>query len=158
MINNQHSHPVDINANESTNGITPKKQDSRQRCQFRFWIEKNERESWIGDELTALKQERRYKATLRDALRLIFDLRAGHTDVLFDLFPAVQVQLERAAISAVEARLDLLEQRVLADRSTVADRPPRPAPGGVVITAGSKASAKTVADNFLRSFSSQFFS
>jgi hypothetical protein len=135
--------------------------DGRWQCQFRFFINANNpEEDKLGKQLAKLKQQRRYSSTIKDALRLIFDLRAGRTEVLFVLFPGLQAQLQPPSpgvdLSAIERQLAALQTQIC-QQSAGPRAASKPAEPGVVLVAGSKASAKTVADNFLKSFSSQFF-
>lgn len=66
---------------------TPK----RIRYQFRFWLDAAK-----DDELELcayhdqLKERRQWQPTIRDALRLIRDLRAGRVNVLLELFPSIE--------------------------------------------------------------------
>ena len=69
-------------------GITPRKPDKRRRLQFRFWMDVNNAiDDAIGEYLDGLKKRRKFTSTIRDAIRLIRDLRAGNTAVLCELFP-----------------------------------------------------------------------
>ena len=73
---------------QNDNGVTPHKKDKRWRGQFRFWLDANKPDQFsIGQYLMALKSERKFAPTIRDAIRLIRDLRAGNTAVLCELFP-----------------------------------------------------------------------
>jgi hypothetical protein len=59
--------------------------------QFRFWLNiVKDDESVLADELSLLKSQRQFTQTIRDGVRLVLDLRAGKTDVLFELFPWVR--------------------------------------------------------------------
>jgi hypothetical protein len=108
-------------------GITPTKKDKRHRCQFRFWIDaKKAGEYALGEYLVMLKQQRKYAGFMRDAIRLLKDLREGNTDVLLELFPyieeAIEARLHRSAPvavavatpDAVSAQLARLERLMLA--------------------------------------------
>src|SRR5688572_12433263 len=100
------------------NGVKPTKKDKRWRGQFRFWLDgykANERE--LGEFLLKLKQQRNFAKFMRDAVRLLKDLREGKTDVLLEMFPHIQdaltahVQLAPTTTNAaVKAQLDRLER------------------------------------------------
>ena len=71
-------------------GIMPKA-DPRRRLQFKFWLATNvERDRAVGEYLHEMKKKRKMLPTIRDAIRLIRDLRAGRVDVLLELFPFVR--------------------------------------------------------------------
>ena len=58
------------------------------RMMFRFWLDVyQDSDSWLADELEFLKSKRQMTKTIRNALRLLFDLQNGSTNVLFELFP-----------------------------------------------------------------------
>jgi hypothetical protein len=70
----------------------------RYRMMFRFWLDGNKDEQLaIADYCEGLKHERSFTATLRDALRLIQDLRQQRLVVLFELFPWANAWLEERA-------------------------------------------------------------
>jgi hypothetical protein len=63
---------------------------NRSRLMFRFWLNiMNDKDSWLADECSKLIEGRKFTTTIRNALRLLFDLQAGQTDVLRELFPHV---------------------------------------------------------------------
>lgn len=65
------------------------------RWKMNFWLDdKNERDLAVGYTIVGLKAERKFASTVRDGIRLITDLRAGRFDVLFELFPTLQTQLQ----------------------------------------------------------------
>lgn len=69
------------------------RKDTRHRLQFQFWLNtKNKADDELALELLALKQQRRYTATIRDGIRLVMDLRRGRLGVLRELFPWVLEQ------------------------------------------------------------------
>jgi hypothetical protein len=60
------------------------------RTQHRFWLDTNRQdERDLAEYIAALKEKRTFVSTLRDALRLIRDLRQGRVEVLLKLFPWV---------------------------------------------------------------------
>ena len=63
------------------------------RIMQKFWLdlEKPDHEE-VNEIVHALKQTRAFSKAIRDGLRLIFDLRAGRLDVLFELFPWVRAE------------------------------------------------------------------
>lgn len=65
---------------------------SRYRVIHKFWlgITKPD-EDRLDEQIRELKRSRKFTTVIRDALRLIVDLRAGRLNVLFELFPWVQV-------------------------------------------------------------------
>lgn len=80
------------------------------------------------DIVTYLKKKHRFVPTLREAIRLIMDLRAGSTAVLFEMFPWIKEQLElgegvtiekppepppSSDIKSLEEKVDQLTQVVL---------------------------------------------
>ena len=73
---------------------TPKK-DKRLRYQWRFWLDANkDDELLMCEELDYLKSKRQFAPTIRNALRLFFDLSQGRIDVLRELFPGIVAQLQ----------------------------------------------------------------
>ncbi len=134
------------------------------RVKFMFWIDAAKKE---GDDLIeqieGLKRERLFAKTLRDGIRLICDLRAGQTDVLFDLFPWIKDGLQISPTVPVEkgiqeqiARLEalLLAQGNMPIRST-GEQPikgtSRQNSSPPIELSASKASAETIAANFINS-------
>lgn len=90
----------------------PARKDTRYRCQFRFWLDANKPDQvQLGEALADLKRQRRYLPTLRNAIRLFLDLRAGRTDVLFELFPWIVERLKTTPApdsGDLEARLEVV--------------------------------------------------
>lgn len=75
------------------------------RKQFKFWLDANrEDESAIGWYLDDLRKKRKMTATIRDAVRLLWSLREGRTDILLELFPKVEEMLYAARVEAVARR------------------------------------------------------
>lgn len=84
-----------------------KKPLSRYRMMFRFWMDGNKNDELaIADYLEEMKHRRSLTATIRDAVRLIQDLRQQRLDVLFQLFPWINAWLEERAeaIAAAKSR------------------------------------------------------
>jgi hypothetical protein len=144
----------------------------RFRLRFTFWLDMQKPdETELAETIEILKQNRSFVATIRDGIRLICDLKAGQTEVLFELFPWVSEAL-RPVPAPTEQRLqeqiNRLEALLLAQGNIPIQSPssfvstPRAhsAPSSepnIVITGSSKATAREVADNFLKSFASSFF-
>ena len=60
----------------------------RFRLKFTFWLDVSKSDEYdLAEQIENLKQERLFSQTIRDGIRLMCDLRAGRTDVLFALFP-----------------------------------------------------------------------
>lgn len=58
------------------------------RYRFSFWLDSRKSdEKGLHQLVNNLKAERQFTSAIRDGLRLICDLRAGNTDVLYELFP-----------------------------------------------------------------------
>ena len=65
------------------------------RQRFVFWLDiEKDHEADIAEAIDSLKQKRSFSKTIRDGIRLIVDLRAGRTDVLFELFPLLRAKLQ----------------------------------------------------------------
>ncbi len=96
------------------------------RYRFSFWLDANkDDELLLAEEIDLLKRQRTYTSTIRNGIRLISDLRAGRLDVLFELFPWVQVEflahLQPAQSSAeieMQRRLERVESLLLAQGNT----------------------------------------
>lgn len=70
----------------------------RYRMMFRFWMDAGkDDELAIADYCEEQKSKRSFTSTMRDAIRLIMDLRQQKLDVLFQLFPWVNAWLEERA-------------------------------------------------------------
>jgi len=81
----------------------------RQRWQFKFWLNSNDDDDLaIADLIGALKRQRLFQQSIRDGLRLVWDLRAGRTDVLLELFPGIREALPQ--VSAGETMNAMLRE------------------------------------------------
>ncbi len=68
------------------------------RWRMTFWLDdENERDYEVGQAIVSLKAQRKFVSTIRDGVRLIMDLRAGRTGVLFELFPHLESTLKPTA-------------------------------------------------------------
>ena len=54
-------------------------------------------EKSVSDLLDTLREQRLYKRSIVDGVRLVSDLRSGNLDVLFELFPWVEREIIRRA-------------------------------------------------------------
>jgi len=82
---------------------------NRYRVQHKFWLDlKKDQEDKLDEWLHALKASRQFVSTVRDALRLFFDLKEGKTDVLLELFPFAS---EQRQLQQQLARLEGLIQQ-----------------------------------------------
>lgn len=89
----------------------PKK--SRYRLRFPFWLDMNKpQERELADTVEILKNERLFASTVRDGIRLICDLRAGRTDVLFELFPWIKNEMVQSTTSHPESALEVHLKRL----------------------------------------------
>lgn len=87
------------------------------RMQFKFWLDAaKDCQLELADELERLKHHRLFSRTIRDALRLFLDLKAGKADTLRTMFPAVIERLvsdeikRREQATALEQFQSILEQ------------------------------------------------
>lgn len=86
--------PSPVELERASAGVMPK--DTRVRAQFKFWLDvMKDDELELGMELVLLKSRRKFASTVRDAMRLIVDLRAGRVDVLLELFPWVKDEIAK---------------------------------------------------------------
>jgi hypothetical protein len=68
--------------------------EKRYRIKHTFWLDVTKTEEYqLAEAIEDLKTKRSFTRTIRDGIRLITDLRAGNTDVLFELFPWVKERL-----------------------------------------------------------------
>jgi len=75
--------------------LNEKNFDDPYRIQHRFWLDGNRHdERDLVEYIADLKKKRSFVSTIRDALRLIQDLRQGSIAVLLSLFPWVWDQIE----------------------------------------------------------------
>lgn len=100
------------------------------------------------------KKTRQFASVIRDGIRLIWSLREGNLDVLFELFPHLQRQFKPDADDLVEQFRQILlqQQSVSVDsrvgQSTPKQLPPTAAPVAV-ITAAASVSIDEIHDNFM---------
>lgn len=98
------------------------------RLQVKFWLDSHKSlEAELYDALQALKDHRQFTATIRNALRLLLDLRARKVDVLLELFPWVAEYFKPQMIEIPKPALSVTEMNQLAqfllERSTGINQP-----------------------------------
>lgn len=77
-------------------GTSATTQKESYRVQFKYWLDLGKHdESDLADYCERLKSERSFTKTIRDALTLIRDLRAGRVDSLKAMFPAIVEMIRR---------------------------------------------------------------
>lgn len=77
--------------------MAKRKRPTGTRERFDFWLDLTKDEHFsLADLIHELKQQRAFARTIRDGIRLIHELRAGETELLFELFPWI-AQQQRAA-------------------------------------------------------------
>ena len=68
----------------------------RFRLKFMFWLDMSKSEEMeLAEDIELLKEQRLFSQTLRDGIRLICQLRAGRTDLLFAMFPWLAAEVGR---------------------------------------------------------------
>src|SRR5258705_6764678 len=78
----------------------------RFRLKFMFWLDVSKPDEFaLSEQIEELKQRRSYVKTIRDGIRLICDLRAGHSDVLFELFPWIRSELMSPTLTVNDSQL-----------------------------------------------------
>lgn len=132
----------------------------RFRPRFTFWLDLHKAdEAAVAEVIVKLKRERAFAGAVRDGLRLIYDLRAGRAEVLFELFPWVRESLQPAAAGQGDVQLQAQIARLEALMLSQGNAPVQPAEQGRLQKASlvevtrhtEKSSAKTVAKNFVDS-------
>ena len=140
---------------------------NRFRLRFTFWLDMRKTdEAQLAETIETLKLNRSFAATIRDGIRLICDLRAGQTDVLFELFPWIKDAPQSASAMPVDRgfqeQIARLEALLLAQGNVPIQTPLRTATSEKTATESgkslveitgstSKVSAEAVAKNFLNS-------
>lgn len=150
-------------------GVTPRKQDTRQRRQVRFMLDAaNPTDAAIGRALFDRKGSRQMTPTIRKALRLYLSLEAGNTDVLYELFP----QLAQTPSELFASLMAEIATRAPQPADVVTVEPTNdPAPDNsrrrkkekkkdtappIVVTKTEKASSEEVSNNFAMSMAGLF--
>ena len=89
------------------------------RLMFKFWLDVTKpEEGRIADKIEILKNERTFSQVIRDGIRLMWDLKQGKTDVLFELFPWVQTDVvprvgNQSHSPKLDSQLKRIEQLLL---------------------------------------------
>lgn len=99
---------------------------TRKRVKFEFWLDVTDGEqAIIAEYLIDQKTRRKYHNTLRDALKLLIDLRDGSTYVLHDLFPLLATSSATEQFNAIFAKLNEITTSpnpIRAERGTINPR------------------------------------
>jgi hypothetical protein len=140
---------------------------NRFRLRFTFWLDMRKAdEAELAETIETLKLNRSFAATIRDGIRLICDLRAGQTTILFELFPWIKDAPQ--SVSAMPVDKGLQEQIARLEALLVAqgnvpiltpltrassEKPTQPTGKSHVEinSAPNKDSSKTVTQNFMSS-------
>ena len=110
--------------------VPPQQTRKRRRVKFEFWMDANKPDqSYLGDRLWRLKEQRKFAPTLRKAVRLFFSLMDGDISVLKELFPDIvaRIEHEAQADSYEVAQVKHMIQQ-LSDKIDAAPQPPMPLP------------------------------
>lgn len=102
---------------------------TRYRVMHKFWLDlKKDNEDQLDERIHELKVKRTFVKTIRDALRLFFDLKHGRVDVLFELFPFVKAELlveihpqKTAGELELQHQLERLEKLLTSERAVLHD-------------------------------------
>ena len=140
---------------------------NRFRLRFTFWLDiQKADEAELAHAIEDLKQNRTFASTIRDGIRLICDLRAGQTNVLFELFPWIKDAPQSVSATPVDRGLQeqiaRLEALLLAQGNVpiqmplthqALEKPTQPAGKSLVevTSAPSKGQTKTLTQNFMNS-------
>lgn len=95
--------------------MTKKNKRPSFRLRFPFWLDMHKPdEADLAEKIAILKADRVFVKTIRDGIRLIWDLKAGRLEILFSLFPWVKEEFEKRAnnqaIVALQTQLARLEK------------------------------------------------
>ena len=96
------------------------------RLMFKFWLDVTKpEEGRIADKIEILKNERTFSQVIRDGIRLMWDLKQGKTDVLYELFPWVQADAPSRSLNQsnnpkLASQLKRIEQLLLEQSQTPA--------------------------------------
>lgn len=83
------------------------------RWRVTFWLDDQKPDDFsIGKTVLELKQKRQFARAVKDGIRLITSLRAGNTDVLFELFPHLEAQLEKRFAPATPPNSDEMKRQI----------------------------------------------
>jgi hypothetical protein len=112
----------------------------RPRKEFKFWLyHDRDEDSRLMEFIQYCKATRQFARVVRDGIRLIWSLREGNTDVLFELFPHLERQFKPDAEELIEQfRQMLMLQQVAAPV-------PQPAPLAISNGAAEQGGKKSLA-------------
>ncbi len=87
----------------------------RPRKEFKFWLYHDRAEdSRLMEFIQYCKQTRQFARVVRDGIRLIWSLREGNNNVLFELFPHLERQFKPDAEELIEQFRQMLSQQLVA--------------------------------------------
>lgn len=128
------------------------------RLQVKAWLDISKpQENDLAVYVDELRQQRQWASTFRDSLRLIRDLRAGNTAVLFELFPQLQPTLDPPALSKLFAGATVVIQNgqptapPVASAKTGFTPPPPPPPNDTPIAVSTASDEQPKIGGFARS-------
>lgn len=99
----------------------------RFRLQYMFWLNVAKDDEYsLAQQIEELKHKGSFTKTIRDGIRLVCDLRAGRTDVLFELFPWVKNEIVQTSTSTSESLLQRHLERLEALMATSGAVAPNP--------------------------------
>jgi hypothetical protein len=112
----------------------------RPRKEFKFWLyHDRDEDSRLMEFIQYCKATRQFARVVRDGIRLIWSLREGNTDVLFELFPHLERQFKPDAEELIEQFRQMLMQQ------QVAAPVPQPAPLAIADGAAEQGGKKSLA-------------
>ncbi len=130
----------------------------RRRQMVKFWLEmKHADQQWIADVVAELRKRRQLARTIREGIALVVTLRQGDLSVLDELFPFVRESTQTpTSIQASEQFNAILRElnELKAQQGRALPETATRQRNSVVEVTTSKASAETVAKNFLTSMKS----
>ena len=127
----------------------------RRRRMVKFWLDvKHADQQWIAEVVEELRKRRQLARTIREGISLVVTLRQGDLSVLDELFPFVRESTQTASamqpseqFNAILRELNELKAQQGRALPAASQRQNR----ATVEVTPSKASAETVAKNFLNS-------
>jgi hypothetical protein len=85
----------------------------RYRLKFNFWLDVTKAEEFdLAEKIETLKVERSFASTVRDGIRLIWDLRQGRTAVLLELFPFVREALAGNRAGGDDGKVEQVQRQI----------------------------------------------
>ena len=87
----------------------------RPRKEFKFWLyHDRDEDSRLMEFIQYCKATRQFARVVRDGIRLIWSLREGNNNVLFELFPHLERQFKPDAEELIEQFRQMLSQQLVA--------------------------------------------